>query len=1155
MSFEERCLGLPARDGLLGLAAAAVRAEHRKTTEAVRMRCRGVQRVGRGRLYRLDVGAFARMDWTWEGARVLGGQGPDDRFDVDWAAEVVEVDEDRGFIYVSLALGPPPITGRILVQPFAFLASLRALLEEERFEAQHPHLEAALGSTAGGFVGRALDAPAGTPLGEAWRWSWATLWGPPGTGKTWMIGRQIAAAVADPTERILVVSTTNKATDGAAREIGLGLREVGFDLSGARRVGSGADIAAFDADGLGQLLAGGEADLRRELSVLRLRHGRARNAEERARLRAEIDELRKALGGAGRAFVDPRLRVVISTAFSAVLQLAAEEVPDLLDQGLAPFTTVVLDEAGLLSRAKTAALSLLASRRVLLVGDPRQLAPITRMTRVLPSAEASWLRRSGLSHLRAASASEPSVRLLDVQHRMCPQIRAAVSDYQYEGALSDAPSVLARRFDYDRQLTGCPRVIWYVLDDDVGTDGLARIRASRGPGGRSWCRLRTVPVLADLLASHPRLRAGPGMFLSPFLAQTRLIRKEVLGDVDGWTASTVHSQQGAQADYVVFDTVHAGSTAWPADEWRRLVNVGLSRARQQVILLASRDEMDEPFLAPLKRLATPMVVRRSGRSRRWVEVPGSATHAPSVRRREDPETLGAQLEQRKALRPVLSAEQQRLCGLELDGGPRLVRGVAGSGKTLVLANWLAAVVGSAGFVGRAWVVYANAALRGLLLEQIEQGWRRLRPGGVFPDDRIELWHVQDLLRELHREAELPPPSGWDYDAWSGRLLELPSAPTPRCEALFADEAQDLGPSTLRLLASLVQPTASDPRRRQLVVFYDNAQNVYGRATPAWSELGLDMRGRSTVMKESFRSTRPILEFAINVLSTLHPLRRDADLRELLRRGLLEAVDRAGEAWWSVRYCQSHGPDPELRRFRTRDDEAAALADRVRTWIDREGVRPGDVRVLCNGQPHRERAVAVLQEALAPLEVRVEEQTGRSFTRRDDVVVVSTAHSFKGHEAEVIAVPFADRYEAGDGRVLAHALYVALTRARSVLYVSSLARLGRTGPGTAIDLALERASRLLAEQPDVQDATTALEDEQDMVRRLGAGHASWYARLAAEEELQEGPIVDPEGAIAAEPLFWFDGFAVFGDRDPGKATRWRLQDLGFEILAPGEDWRR
>ena len=223
------------------------------------------------------------------------------------------------------------------------------LLEDDRFGALRPALEASLAAARGDVAGRAIDAPPDTAIGEAWRWSWATLWGPPGTGKTWTIGRQVAAALADPDERVLVVSTTNKATDGVAREIGVAMREAGLWLEVARRVGSGADIAAFDDDGLTALLAGGEADLLRELSLLRRRHARARGAADRARLRTRTDEVRKALKGAGRAFVDPSLRVVVATAFAAVQQLTGQEIPPLLEAGRAPFTTVVLDEAGLLS--------------------------------------------------------------------------------------------------------------------------------------------------------------------------------------------------------------------------------------------------------------------------------------------------------------------------------------------------------------------------------------------------------------------------------------------------------------------------------------------------------------------------------------------------------------------------------------------------------------------------------------------------------------------------------------------------------------------------------------------------------------------------------------------------------------------------------------
>ena len=72
-----------------------------------------------------------------------------------------------------------------------------------------------------------------------------------------------------------------------------------------------------------------------------------------------------------------------------------------------------------------------------------------------------------------------------------------------------------------------------------------------------------------------------------------------------------------------------------------------------------------------------------------------------------------------------------------------------------------------------------------------------------------------------------------------------------------------------------------------MVFYDNAQNIYRRATPNWKALGLDMRGRSDVMRESFRTTRPILELALNLCDRLRPLERDPDIREQLRLGLLD----------------------------------------------------------------------------------------------------------------------------------------------------------------------------------------------------------------------------------------------------------------------------
>lgn len=138
--------------------------------------------------------------------------------------------------------------------------------------------------------------------------------------------------------------------------------------------------------------------------------------------------------------------------------------------------------------------------------------------------------------------------------------------------------------------------------------------------------------------------------------------------------------------------------------------------------------------------------------------------------------------------------------------------------------------------------------------------------------------------------------GFDYDKAAEMVLSRPvkNGIQPCCEALFIDEAQDLGPSAVRLLSTLVSLSdPHDPNSRSVNIFYDNAQNIYDRATPKWSEIGLDMRGRSTVMKESFRSTKPITEFALNVLYRLTSMKESTDHKELQTRGLIERSERLG----------------------------------------------------------------------------------------------------------------------------------------------------------------------------------------------------------------------------------------------------------------------
>ena len=749
-------LGLPGGSTThLNEAAKAVRTEYRASVRWKKLRCRNVVPLpssGGVDIFILEVGQAIEFDWTWEGSTAFttfdpasfSGGDLDDSSST-WSGEVVQVDEIKGHVYVWADATKPPTEGWFFIRPFGFLAALQAIYNEPSCETQRKLLPERLNACMGDVHPRASSSPV-QGLPDLWQHSWGVMWGPPGTGKTYQIGQQLALCLSDPSERILVVSTTNKATDEAALSVGKAVRNKQdrlLDEGRIIRVGKGARLEAYEqvnltalltAGGSGTLLGTIKADLIRQRDELKQALNAAQTHDEKAQINKKIKLLERQLADdTALVFASQEFRVVVATAFKATALVASPTFSNDIASGKAPFTTVIIDEAGLLSRATTAALSLLASRRVLIVGDSKQLAPISKMIRILPEHKARWLASSALTHLQSLDTSnDTGVYLLRTQYRMHPQVSRVVSAYQYENCLIDAEEVQVRQFAMPPLLDRQPRCIWYVLDDDA--DKLSSVRAERGPGNRSWLRKITENILAKL-ATDPAIREKRGLFLSPFKAQAKHIAHVLVSNGwDNWSAATIHSQQGAEADFVIFDTVNAGSCAWPPDEWRRLINVGLSRARQFVLFLASRAEMQQPFLSPLIKLMAPRILVGNGQ---WKEIQVTEWAVPAVIK-DDPTRLGYQIAKRKQLRPVLSSEQQRLCGRRMDGRPRLVRGVAGSGKTVILAHWLCTVLRQykTDPNARIWVVYANHSLAPLLKKMVQEAWQEATPGELKKKGRI-----------------------------------------------------------------------------------------------------------------------------------------------------------------------------------------------------------------------------------------------------------------------------------------------------------------------------------------------------------------------------------------------------------------------------------
>jgi superfamily I DNA/RNA helicase len=118
-----------------------------------------------------------------------------------------------------------------------------------------------------------------------------------------------------------------------------------------------------------------------------------------------------------------------------------------------------------------------------------------------------------------------------------------------------------------------------------------------------------------------------------------------------------------------------------------------------------------------------------------------------------------------------------------------------------------------------------------------------------------------------RTYGIPAPSEREYPHYAKRLAASVSEvvkavdqghiPTAQYDAVLIDEAHDFEPQWLALAAKMV-----NPRTKALMVVYDDIQAIYkGRERPVWSQLGIEAKGRTTVLKVNYRNTAQIVAFA------------------------------------------------------------------------------------------------------------------------------------------------------------------------------------------------------------------------------------------------------------------------------------------------------
>jgi len=238
-------------------------------------------------------------------------------------------------------------------------------------------------------------------------------------------------------------------------------------------------------------------------------------------------------------------------------------------------------------------------------------------------------------------------------------------------------------------------------------------------------------------------------------------------------------------------------------------------------------------------------------------------------------------------------------------------------------------------------------------------------------------------------------------------------------SIIIDEAQDLTGTGLQLAHAL----SGGDRPDGLMVIGDTKQSVYPGGL-SLQQLGIDVRGRSAVVRVNYRNTRAIAE---------------------LGRLFVDDVEDDDDGAQPAR----EGEPPTVRRFESVDEHDTELVAAVAAAAERDDTTTGDLAVLVPTNAMVSQYASLISE-LGLSTQKLQQYDGQS----NQHVKVGTYQRGKGLEFKRVFLPRVDvdglhaeprpgEDEATHGERLAlrqRQLHVAITRARDAVWVGGVGKM-------------------------------------------------------------------------------------------------------------------
>jgi hypothetical protein len=424
------------------------------------------------------------------------------------------------------------------------------------------------------------------------------VWGPPGTGKTYLMAK-IAIDYVKKGKSVLIVSHSNVSVDGVIKRIVSmldGSMQQYLKDGKILRYGYVRDdelskhpFATSFNYALGKCPSyATELDEKYEKRQELIAKHQMKTPEYDA-LEKQIKKLREVISKEERRYAESSQLIATTISKATVHPMFEDRQYDL----------VMFDEVSMAYVPQVIVAASMAREKFMCVGDFKQLSPISQS----PDAK-NVLSTDIYSYMHIVDGKgemhyHPWLTMLNCQRRMHPDISAFPNTYIYRKLLENHPDTL-----HKHKVT--------IFKDPLPGDALNLINlactycAEDKNSDNSRFNILSAVVSFSTAVQAEKSGINKVGIITPYAAQARLIRAMIRDyypqGTNAVNCATVHQFQGSESDVIIFDSVESypgGKVGFlmgkDEQEVTRLINVAITRSRGKFITVANAKFWENAF--------------------------------------------------------------------------------------------------------------------------------------------------------------------------------------------------------------------------------------------------------------------------------------------------------------------------------------------------------------------------------------------------------------------------------------------------------------------------------------------------------------------------------------------------------------------------------